>query len=338
MHTFLLSLLFAIVSVFFPSFSLADETATKAWFQKAGAVVIVVPASVELHGIERVSLGDVAQFEAPEKGESIVAELKEIRLGLLPSPGKPLRIAQQSIAKKVQRLVNDRIGYYINMPSQELIVKAASRKITAEEIREQAERYLQKRYAEQNINAEVISILFNRDLNVPEEGELHTLFRFSGKPVSGKLMLRMQLRGSGGYHETETFPVEIRLYKDVLVAQRDIPAGETVSETDIALEERDITDMRKVPLLQPVQVIGYATVRDVPAGTVIIQRNLKSIPAIKRGASVVMVAEGASFRLTAPGVAQQNGGMNETIRVLNPGSKKIIYGTVIGKDVVRIPF
>jgi flagella basal body P-ring formation protein FlgA len=84
--------------------------------------------------------------------------------------------------------------------------------------------------------------------------------------------------------------------------------------------------------------MGHRLIRNLEEGETILAHMVRKIPLVKNGDRILIVADKGSLHVTAPGVVRQNGFKNDTVRVENLQSRKIILGTVIDSRTVQINF
>ena len=83
-------------------------------------------------------------------------------------------------------------------------------------------------------------------------------------------------------------------------------------------------------------ITGKEARLDVPAGRPILSDMLSIPNVIRSGDRVTLVVTCGRVRISAPGVAQQDGQVGDTIRVMNSATRKRTYGRVVGSGVVKL--
>ena len=61
-------------------------------------------------------------------------------------------------------------------------------------------------------------------------------------------------------------------------------------------------------------------------------------PVIRKGDVIQIVAETAALKLTTQGVAKEDGGIGERIRIVNTNSSKVIYARIMDAHTVSVQF
>jgi flagella basal body P-ring formation protein FlgA len=136
----------------------------------------------------------------------------------------------------------------------------------------------------------------------------------------------------------------LRLYADVKVAY-DIyrPIQSLKMGHVIQLGDVELTQLRSDHILRNIvsdekDIIGHRLIRNLDQGETILAHMVQKIPLVKNGDRILIIAKKGSLRVTAPGVVRQNGFKDDTIRVENIHSRKIVLGTVIDARTVQINF
>jgi flagella basal body P-ring formation protein FlgA len=86
------------------------------------------------------------------------------------------------------------------------------------------------------------------------------------------------------------------------------------------------------------EAVGKQLVRPISAGAVVRAGLLTQVPVVSRGAQVVLVAAQGGLRITTPGIAKEDGGAGEIVRVVNAMSGKVVNGRVIDAETVEVTF
>ncbi len=136
----------------------------------------------------------------------------------------------------------------------------------------------------------------------------------------------------------------LRLYANVRVAYdiyrpiRSLKMGHVLQPGDVELAEYKSDQLLRNIISDEADIIGHRLIRNLDEGETILAHMVKKIPLVKNGDRILIVANKGSLRVTAPGVVRQNGFKDDTVRVENLQSRKIILGTVIDSRTVQINF
>lgn len=174
------------------------------------------------------------------------------------------------------------------------------------------------------------------DLNlpqIPKELTRASWMIHSDSQIKGNFTLPVAFHAKN--HKTRTFWLSGRALKKkkVPVAKRRIPAGSTISVNDFEWVERDVTyALDGVPQ----KISGKKTKNSILLGHIIWRGSLQQNKAMRFGDKAQVVAGESGWSISMTAIAQQDAELGDTIRLLNPKTRKYISGTVIGKKRVRI--
>jgi flagella basal body P-ring formation protein FlgA len=136
----------------------------------------------------------------------------------------------------------------------------------------------------------------------------------------------------------------LRLYADVKVAYdiyrpiRSLKRGHVIQPEDVKLTQLKSDHVLRNIISEEADILGYRLIRNLEEGETILAYMIQKVPLVKNGDRILIIVHKGSLRVTASGVVRQNGFKNDTVRVENLQSRKIIFGTVIDSRTVQINF
>ncbi len=134
------------------------------------------------------------------------------------------------------------------------------------------------------------------------------------------------------------FPMNVKLFTNVLVANRPIQTGEIITENDVAYEQQDKNHLLEGFYKDIHSLVGLATSRTINAGGVFTQRNTRRMPIIKKNQAVNLAIKTGNIEIQMIGIAKSDGYLSGPIKILNPSSKKIIDAIVKDTDKAEINY
>ena len=144
------------------------------------------------------------------------------------------------------------------------------------------------------------------------------------------------VRCSGAEPWTLYVPVTVSIQKKILVANRELPRGSTVTREDVALQERDVAALRGGYLETPEKIIGRTLKRTLRKNDVVTPAQLLTPRTVKRGSQVTILAKAGTLQVRMSGKALSDGSKGEQIRVLNNSSQRQIEAIVIAPGIVEV--
>jgi len=302
--------------------------------QPAEAVTINVSDTVEVSS-KVVRLSEIAVFEGDN--EEYVQTLKKVIVGNAPKVGKTLRVSRKLMVGRINRISRPNQRAFLNMPDV-INITVASTEIETDEIIGRVHEFLQKNYSQASSELEIVKVDITEGLHVPAGEDITFFFKVQRSSSRSKITVNMDVSGSNGYKVTKRIPVHINLIEETVVAIRDISSREIIGRDDVRLAFINVSDIRRKTITNLDDVIGKAATSPIKKDTPLIQGSVKEVPVINRGSAITIVADGGGFRITVPGIAQENGFQDEMIRVENINSQKKIFGKVLDSKTVLVLF
>lgn len=156
----------------------------------------------------------------------------------------------------------------------------------------------------------------------------------------GSLNTRIRIRDQDRLIRNVSISLDVQLYRDVFVSQRDLEPGTVLSEVDVVQERRLVSD-REIYASQ--SVVGKRLRRRIAKGAIVATLDLDRPATVKREFVIQsrdiieIVARGSGLQARISGaMALQRGSMGDSIRVKNPSSGRILNAKVVSSGVVEI--
>jgi flagella basal body P-ring formation protein FlgA len=119
----------------------------------------------------------------------------------------------------------------------------------------------------------------------------------------------------------------------VVVPAHDIMRGQTIADGDLAYQM--VTSAQPGVVVSMNDLDGMETRRTLRAGETVRADDVRRPVIVTKGSLVTMTFEAPGITLTATGKAMSEGGIGETVTVVNPVSYRQIVCTVTGPGMVR---
>lgn len=122
------------------------------------------------------------------------------------------------------------------------------------------------------------------------------------------------------------------------VTARVIKVGEIITNTDIAFTKVKLSRLGEKFLLNYDSVIGMQVKRPLLAGSLIRSTDLIKPVVIKVNDPISITYKSSSIQLKTSGVAVNNGGIGDMIKVKNNDTGAVILGQIVDRNNVRVGF
>lgn len=132
--------------------------------------------------------------------------------------------------------------------------------------------------------------------------------------------------------------VRLSVISPVVVATGPMQRGVVVSESRVALADRDTGGLQRNYFTDPEQVTGMRLRQNLAPGTVIQPRHLEIDRLVRRGQRLRLVARSETVNVSMAGKALEDGARGQRIRVENLSSGRELEGVVTDEATVEIRF
>jgi flagella basal body P-ring formation protein FlgA len=115
-----------------------------------------------------------------------------------------------------------------------------------------------------------------------------------------------------------------------------IARGATLDDTDLAISHDELGPVPLAPVPVRADVLGSRAVRDLLAGEVLTAALVRTQPLVKAGETVRTTVRLGGIEAVGQAVAQQSGQRNDRIRLINPESRRPLFGRITGPGEVEV--
>ena len=278
-----------------------------------------------------ITLGDIATFD---EQSDLARALASQAVAKAPSPGQKLRLDSDHIASNLTKRLPDSQQVAWRGAST-ISVSRASTEVSSDKVLAIVTTYIKNhlnapKSAKVKFTPAARPIPFTLPAGrlswkvIPSNPNVMASNRFSVIfSVDGRVRRNMSVRG------------QLEVIVPTVVLRTTVARGEILSPNHLALAEMGISNLRD-PLLDIDEVVGKKLLSSRRAGQPLAKHHIEYPPVIKRGEVVRMVLIHGPLQLTTLGIARSNGHANETIRVQNAASNKIVYCRVTAPGFVEV--
>ena len=131
-------------------------------------------------------------------------------------------------------------------------------------------------------------------------------------------------------------PVRIVGTSTVAVAAHAIVLGAVLKDSDLRVEEHDLTALPLGFLDDPSIAVGLTASRPIAGGAFLTNQLLVASKVVQRGQNVTLLADAGGMSVMMAGRALGDGLMNQRVKVQNLSSGKIVEGVARSAQVVEV--
>lgn len=209
---------------------------------------------------------------------------------------------------------------------------AVAAPLSEADLRAQAERFVEQQYAAPGSRVEVKSEALDPRLHIADCALPLAASLPGGLRMTPRLSVLMRCPTANGW--TLRVPVTLKVWRQVLVANRPLIRGDGIVAADVRIEQRDVTRLPYGYLGGLDQVAERSLSRPVAAGSVLTPGALGGRQTVRAGDHVQLVAELGGIAVRAEGIALGSGDAGARLRVRNGNSGRVVDAIVRGPGVV----
>lgn len=130
-------------------------------------------------------------------------------------------------------------------------------------------------------------------------------------------------------------PYNVKIFEKVPVSSRNIQRGETIRESDIAYQHKEVTYFNN-KIDNTSGIIGREAKVNIPQNSIFTDALLKKMDIIKRGSKVEIRVLSGAVQISTSGSALQDASAGEQVRVRRDGTQSILTGVASDDGAVLI--
>lgn len=303
----------------------------------AAGATIVLPLEATVPG-PQVSLGEIAEVRTSDR--ALAARLLSLDLGAAAPPGLTRIIDRTTLRQRLRQTELPGSIEFVGAERVQVATDAVT--VPPDTLVDVAQRWLRERIQADPAQTLLTPVAAPRGLVLPR-GHLTLRVHHPGGPVqdgSVALVVEGAVIDSAGQRTVRYAQVSFQLerLRRVVVAARALLQKRLIGESDVRMETRSGTQIPPGALTELPDAVGREIIRETAAGEVLTTQMVRLPIAVRRGTPVLVLLDGPGFRITARGMALEEGSVGQMIRVMNQASRKELHGRIEDDGSVRIPF
>lgn len=279
---------------------------------------IVLRDIATLQGTAAEALGDVVVGRSANAGESRTFDGGYV-LGALRRAGLDPAVVTYAIPPMIR----------VRRPGQSLDAIA---------LRPVIERWLDTTLGAGARDAELRSVELSSPVLVPLGAWDARVVTAPRDSVSGTVRLQLEISAGERAPRMVWVTADVARWVPVVVARRALERGEIIAPSDVELDRRELSTLPRDISTSLDDVVGAAVRQAVVPFSPLRRDQLASVPVVRRGDAVQIVAQHGGLRLTAAGEVRQDGGRGDQVRVINRASQRELLARVVNGTTVEVGF
>jgi flagellar basal body P-ring formation protein FlgA len=294
--------------------------------------IITIPGKVELDK-NIIMLEDIANFQG--ENSDMQDKMKGVELGIAPSPGEEKTIDKNYIILRLKKEGINTKDFEL-LCDEKIILHRISASLSKDELENIVKEKIGNYIGVQSDKFKIKELKGLEDISIPK-GE-----------VTYKLDIRRNMSTNGRIVGNLNILVDAKLYKKIWIQARlaisskvaklirDIKKGNLITKEDVVFEVSLQNDISRDYISSDEDLFGLIASRNMSKGMILYKGLFTKPNLINRGDNVIIEMDMETLKITATGIAIENGGIGDMIKVTSDSSKKVLKGKITSKGKVVI--
>lgn len=282
-----------------------------------------------------IRLGEIADVSGEDP--AMVERLRSVVIGTSPAIGKSRRISKGVIGTSLKRKMIDTSLFDIKLPD-EIVVTRDYVSIRGEQVRKIVRDFLYKSLPWDSDRIRINEIDYNGDFILPAGKLTFDVVPLEHSAVRDRSAFSVIFMVDSEVQKRVRVNAYVEVLREVVVSNHSLRANSVLSGEDAVIEKRYIKGLHPDVFAKVSDVVGKKSRRFVRAGEMFRSEILKTLPLLKKGDMVSIVAESDKVKIITIGRAEEDGAKGKVIMIRNLVSKKVVYGWVVDSRTVKVEF
>ncbi len=313
-----------------------------------GLLILAIPGSPYADSITSISVYEKTTVEKDEillgkiagiEGEDhvLIRKLKNVVIGRAPLPGKSRYIGRDYIKLRLKQNDIDLPRLALQIP-EKIKVSRSFVEISREEIEKIISDFIYGKDFWNKNNTRIKNIQITKLPLLPRGRITYKVIPPKVMQGMGTIPLSILFLVDGEFYKKVKATVKIRIFKEVVVTGKPLGRYRTITQDDVYMKKMDITNLPNDIITNYKDVLGKRVRRNIWAKVVLRAEYIEFPPMVKRGDTVLIVAESEKMKITALGEVRKSGRRGERVKVINLNSNKRIFARIIDENTVKVDF
>jgi len=285
---------------------------------------------------DEIRLGQLGRIAGSDAGW--VRELQGLVVGRAPLPGRSRFITRDYVMLRLRQFGLEPDRFRLG-GAEKIRVHRQGNEISVAQLRRIVAEYFRRNspWPEADVRVRGLQVV-SADRMLPAGDVRYTVQPPAYTESPRNLAMQIHFEVDGVYRKELRVFVELEVMAPAVVVRRPIGRGKPLDPADVDVETRNLADLPAGTLRRLEEVFGQRATRNLYPGTVLRADMVEVPPLVKRGDTVLIVAETKGLKITAVGEVKAAAGRGDRVQVLNLDSRKRIYARVLDKNTVEVDF
>jgi len=307
-----------------------------AWSGTPAISEIRIQKNVSVHQKE-VTLADICDPDTLTGEWKTIAQ--SLNIGDAPPAGSEKFIDPAQLRAYLQKLLESKgltvSDVQLDIPDR-IVVRRESTQLSVEQIESIFKKYVAENSPWKPQNVTVQRVQFTGLPIIPAGRMTYEVIPATSKQrLIGNVTVNVEFYVNGEKARTLGVTGKVEVFENVYMASRPLRRNEIINPADVEVQRINITETADRFATRPDQVETRRVIRDIGVHQPIELKDLDKPLVLKKGDPVTIIYDQPGLQVTAKGRVSADGGIGDTLAVVNVASKKTIYCKVLDGQTVR---
>ena len=215
--------------------------------------------------------------------------------------------------------------------------KAEAQVITLQQLKNEISKQVissYREYTDADLKVDLLTVPFS-ELNI-KDGKVTYKVTSNSNRFMQRDVKRVEIYVNGTLAKIVMIPVEVKAYKNVLVARSEINRESSVTSFNTMIQRKEISNLISHVIAPGELRKDTMTKRIFKEGEIIDKRFLTTKPDVLRNQEVTAFFKSSGVMISISAIAQSDGNVGDYVTLKSPKYQKVYRGKVIGQNRVLI--
>ena len=215
--------------------------------------------------------------------------------------------------------------------------KAEAQVITLQQLKNEVSKQViasYREYTDADLKIDILTVPFS-ELNI-KDGKLTYKVTSNSNRFMQRDVKRVEIYVNGSLTKVVMVPVEVKAYKNVLVARSEINRESAVTPYNTMIQRKEVSNLISHIIAPGELKKDVMTKRIFREGEILDKRFLTTKPDVLRNQEVTAFFKSSGVMISISAIAQSDGNIGDYITLKSPKYQKVYRGKVIGPNRVLV--
>lgn len=216
-------------------------------------------------------------------------------------------------------------------------VKAEAQTLSAKQLENEVSKQViktYKNYTDADLSVKILQIPFST-INV-KDGTVSYRVSSNNNKFMPRDVKKVEIFVNGKYERFVMLPVEVKAYKNVLVASTDINRDSAITACNTVVQRREISNMLSNVITNSYLKRDVVSKKMYKEGEIIDKRFLAARPDVARNQEIVALFQSSGVTISITAIAQGEGNVGDYVMLKSPKYQRVYRGKVIAPNRVLV--